>query len=462
MLKKILATFLAGVLAVGFVSCGKNEDMEEKNYTSADVAAESENFQFTRAELSYLFYQNYQSFLQQNQSYMQYIGIDTSASLKDQSYSEDVTWFAYFMQETTEDLHQILALCEAAKAAGIELDDEDQAEIEAVLASYTKYAEDYEFELDALLKREYGADISFEALRTCLEKLRLSIKYQDMLVSGYDFNDSDFTAYLEEHNDAFYCVDYLSYTFDEDTAKDAAEKAQELAAITDAAAFEAYVRTFETEFLGRTENEMDLSDMSHAFALKDAKNSFSTWAFGSAQPGTTYVDKNEVDGIYTVYLLTKTPYLQDYTTKNFRYVYLTLDTYGSYDKLLERANELVNTWQAGDADADSFGKLAFDYSEDGATGDIGGIYENLGMAPSKFPDAVVTWLYDENRQAGDVEVIRGDQAYFIVYFEGDGQIQWKNQAQTSLSEKQFAADMKEFREKYEMKTYDKVMDSLTA
>ena len=54
MLKKILATFLAGVLAVGFVSCGKNEDMEEKNYTSADVAAESENFQFTRAELSYL------------------------------------------------------------------------------------------------------------------------------------------------------------------------------------------------------------------------------------------------------------------------------------------------------------------------------------------------------------------------------------------------------------------------
>ena len=450
MLKKILATFLAGVLAVGFVSCGKNEDMEE------------ENFQFTRAELSYLFYQNYQSFLQQNQSYMQYIGIDTSASLKDQSYSEDVTWFAYFMQETTEDLHQILALCEAAKAAGIELDDEDQAEIEAVLASYTKYAEDYEFELDALLKREYGADISFEALRTCLEKLRLSIKYQDMLVSGYDFNDSDFTAYLEEHNDAFYCVDYLSYTFDEDTAKDAAEKAQELAAITDAAAFEAYVRTFETEFLGRTENEMDLSDMSHAFALKDAKNSFSTWAFGSAQPGTTYVDKNEVDGIYTVYLLTKTPYLQDYTTKNFRYVYLTLDTYGSYDKLLERANELVNTWQAGGADADSFGKLAFDYSEDGATGDIGGIYENLGMAPSKFPDAVVTWLYDENRQAGDVEVIRGDQAYFIVYFEGDGQIQWKNQAQTSLSEKQFAADMKEFREKYEMKTYDKVMDSLTA
>ena len=84
------------------------------------------------------------------------------------------------------------------------------------------------------------------------------------------------------------------------------------------------------------------------------------------------------------------------------------------------------------------------------------------MAPSKFPDAVVTWLYDENRQAGDVEVIRGDRAYFIVYFEGDGQIQWKNQAQTSLSEKQFAADMKEFREKYEMKTYDKVMDSLTA
>lgn len=462
MLKKILAVFLAAVLALGFVSCGKNEDTEEKNYTSSDVAAESENFQFTRAELSYLFYQNYQSFLQQNQSYMQYIGLDTSASLKDQSYSEDVTWFEYFMQETTEDLHQILALCEGAKTAGIELDDEDQAEIEAVLNSYTKYAENYEFELDALLKREYGADISFEALRTCLEKLKLSIKYQDTLVSGYDFTDSDFTAYLEEHNDAFYCIDYLSYTFDEDTAEDASEKAQELAVVTDAASFEAYVRTFETQILGKSEDEMDLSDLSHTFALKDSKNPFSVWAFDSAQSGTTYVDKNEVDGIYTVYLLTQMPYLQDYATKNFRYVYLTLDTYGSYDKLLERANELVNTWRAGDANADSFGKLAFDYSEDGATGDIGGMQENLGMARSKFPEAVVTWLYDENRQTGDVEVIRGDQAYFIVYFEGDGQIQWKSQALMSLSEEQFTADMKELSEKYEIRTYDAVMKSLVA
>ncbi len=462
MLKKILTVFLAAVLALGFVSCGKNKNTEEKNYTAADVAVESENFQFTRAELSYMFYQHYHSFLQDNQSYMQYIDLDTSASLKDQSYSEDVTWFEYFMQETMEDLRQVLTLCEGAKAAGIELDEEDQTEIEAVLNSYTKYAEDYEFELDALLKREYGSDISFEALRTCLEKLKLSIKYQDTLVSEYEFTDSDFTAYLEEHNDAFYCIDYLSYTFDEDTAENASEKAQELAAIQDAATFEAYVRTFETEVLGKSADEMDLSDLSHTFALKNSKNSFSVWAFDSAQSGTTYVDKNEVDGIYTVYFLIKAPYLQDYATKNFRYVYLTLDTYGSYDKLLERANELVNTWRAGDADAESFGKLAFDYSEDGATGDIGGIQENLGMARSKFPDAVVTWLYDENRLAGDVEVIRGDQAYFIVYFEGDGQIQWKNQAQMSLSEEQFTADMKKFSEKYEIKTHDAVMKSLAA
>lgn len=462
MLKKILTVFLAAVLTLGFVSCGKNKNTEENNYTAADVAAASENFQFTRAELSYLFYQNYQSFLQINQSYMQYIGIDTSKSLKDQSYSTDMTWFEHFMQETMEDLHEVLTLCEGAKAAGIELDEEDQAEIEAVLNSYTTYAENYEFDLDALLKREYGSDISFEALRTCLEKLKLSIKYQDTLVSGYDFSDSDFTAYLEEHNDAFYCIDYLSYTFDEDAAEMASEKAKELAAITDAASFESYVHTFETETLGKSADEMDPADLSHTFALKDSKNPFSVWAFDSAQSGTTYVDKNEVDGIYTVYLLTKAPYLQDYATKNFRYVYLTLDTYGSYDKLLERANELLNTWRAGDADADSFGKLAFDYSEDGATGDIGGIQENLGMARSKFPDAVVTWLYDENRQAGDVEVIRGDQAYFIIYFEGDGQIQWKNQALISLSEEQLTADMKEFSEKYEIKTYDAVVNSLLA
>lgn len=462
MLKKIFATFLVVVLAVGFVSCGKNKDTEEKKYSSADIVAESENFQFTRAELSYMFYQNYNDFCEYNKSYMQYFGFDTSTSLKEQSYSDDMTWFEYFAKPTMENLQQVLVLCEGAKAAGIELDEQDQSEIDVTYDSYKKYAEDYEYDLEELIKDHFGRDMSSDALLSCLKKIRLSLKYQDKLVSEYDFSNEDISEYLNNNTDDFYYIDYLSYTFDEDIVASAAAKAQELSAITDAASFEEYVRTFEMEILNKSEDEIDLSGLSNMYVLKDTKNPFSIWAFDGAQSGTTYIDKNDVDGIYTVYLLTKAPYLQDYTTKNFRYVYLTLDTYGTYDKALERANELVNTWRAGDADANSFGELAYNYSEDGATYRIGGIQENLDMMPSKFPTAVVNWLYDASRQTGDVDVIKGDNAYFIVYFEGDGQVQWESQARASLVEEKYDADVEALSEKFEIKTYDEVVDSLVA
>ncbi len=469
MLKKLLAAFLAMILLLGLVSCskgngkeGEDENKEEKQYTAADIVMESENFQFTRGEFSYQFYLNYQDFLQYNQSYMQHFGFDTSASLKEQSYSEEQSWFDYFAEPSLEYMRQILVLCEGAKAAGIELDEQDQKEIDISLESYEQYAADYQYDLVELLSGLFGKDVTLDVMRSYMEKDRLAYKYRDAMIAEYDLSEDELIGYLEANTDAFYFIDYLSYTFDEDTDPNAAARAGEVAAVTDSASFETYVRTYEMETLEKGEDEVDLSTLSNTYVRKEADNAFSEWAFHGAAAGTTYVDKNEVDGIYTVYLLTRAPYLQDYVTKNFRYIYITLDTYGTYEKARTRADELLETWRTGDADAHSFGELAYNYSEDGATSYVGGLQENLGQAPSKFPDSVIEWLYNPDRQVGDVEVLRGNEAYFVVYFEGDGQIQWKNQAKQALEEEKYIADMEALSEVHETAVYEEVAQSLQA
>lgn len=469
MLKRLLAAFFATVLVFSLVSCekdkeeNKDEDNDEvQSYTAQDIVMESENFQITRAEFSYQFYRNYRDFVLLNEDYMEYFGFDTTASLKEQAYSEEMTWFDYFAEPSLEYLRQILLLCEGAKAAGMELEEEDLSQIDSEFESIETYVQDYEYDLEDFITTLFGTDVTLDTIRSFLEKDRLAYKYRDVIVGDYNFSEEDLTAYLDEHTDDFYFIDYLSYTFDEDTDAAAAESAESLAAVTDAASFEAFVRTYETTTLEKAEDEVDLSALSSEYIRRDEDSAFSEWAFGGAQVGTTYVDKDEVDGIYTVYLLTRAPYLQDYVTKNFRYVYMTLDTYGTYDKALERANELLDTWRAGDANADSFGELAYNYSEDATTAQIGGLQEDLGMAPSKFPDSVVDWLYDPARQAGDVDVIRGEDAYFIVYFEGDGQIEWESEARAALTEEAFVADIDALDEIYETTVYEEVADSLSA
>ena len=471
MQKRLLALLLAVAFVLSLVSCGKEakeddsqkEDTEEThNYTAQDIVVESENFQFTRAEFSYQFYRNYNDFVLLNEEYMQYFGFDTTASLKEQAYSEEMTWFDYFAQPSLEYLRQMLLLCEGATAAGITLDEEDTSQIDAEITSIETYVRDYEYDLEEFITTLFGTDVTLGTIRSFLEKDRLAYKYRDVIVEDYHFSKEDLDAYLNEHTDDFYFIDYLSYTFDEDTDANAADNAEKLAAVTDAASFESFVRTYETSTLEVEENAVDLSALSSEYMRKDADSAFSTWAFDGAQAGTTYVDKNDVDGVYTVYLLTKAPYLQDYVTKNFRYVYMTLDTYGTYDKAEERANELLDTWRAGDADADSFGELAYNYSEDATTAQSGGLTENLGMAPSKFSDSVIDWLYDPARQTGDVDVVRGEDACFILYFEGDGQIEWESEASAALTEEAFTEDIEALDEIYETTVYDAVADSLSA
>ncbi len=469
MLKKMLAASLAVVLLFGLASCGKDKgkedeegNKEEKQYTAADIVMESENFQFTRGEFSYQFYMNYQDFLRYNQSYMQHFGFDTNRSLKEQSYSDEQTWFDYFAEPSLEYMRQILVLCESAAAADVELDEQDKQEIDTALESYEQYAADYEYDLGEFLAELFGEDVTLDVMRSYMEKDRLAYKYRDVILAEYNFSEEALEEYLTENTDAFYYIDYVSYAFDEDADINAASRAQEMAEVTDSASFETYMRTYEMETLKKGEDEIDTVSLANEYIQKDADSAFSVWAFGGATAGETYVDKNEVDGIYTVYLLTKAPYLQDYATKNFRYVYMTLDTYGTYEKAQQRAEELVKNWREGEADSSSFGELAYNYSEDGATSYIGGLQENLGRAPTKFPDSVVNWLYNPDRQIGDLEILRGDEAYFIVYFEGDGQIQWKNVACQALEEDKYIADMESLSEIYETKIYEEAANSLYA
>ena len=104
----------------------------------ARIVAKSDNYKVTGTMASYFFNAQYQSFLNQLGSYASYFGLDTGKPLRSQKctmYEGADTWWDYFMNGTKEQIKEILALCETAKAEGISLDDKDKENIDDAIKS---------------------------------------------------------------------------------------------------------------------------------------------------------------------------------------------------------------------------------------------------------------------------------------------------------------------------------------
>ena len=122
--------------------------------------------------------------------------------------------------------------------------------------------------------------------------------------------------------------------------------------------------------------------------------------------------------IYTVY--SPPLHLEEDLTKDIRYIYLTTKTYGTYTETLKKANEYVDMWKNGEATAQSFGELAKSYSEDISNNAQGGIYKDVSKTDKKLPKPAIDWLFGGEAKPGDVTVVKGNEAYLVLYYEKDG------------------------------------------
>ncbi len=208
---KTLSRIIAMLLALCFVlcSCGKADKKPsgEKDAPSGEpkeTAAFSANHKFNTAEMAYLFYGTYGDFCTNYSSYMSYIGLDTSKSLKEQqctisSSDTPQTWFEYFAEGTKLYAEQYLVLCEAADANGVTLTDEEKEDAKKNVSQLRSYAEQNEMTINELLSEKYKNDVTEADILSLMTTVALSLKYYDMLNASITYTEDDFQKYCEEN-----------------------------------------------------------------------------------------------------------------------------------------------------------------------------------------------------------------------------------------------------------------------
>ena len=468
------------------------------------VSVSSENFEVNNAMLSYFFNSQYQNMA----SSLQQMGVDTSVNLKNAQYSGTKSWFDYIMADVTlPQVERILVLCEAAKAAGFELDEHgmehvDEA-VESIKSMAKAYAASYGGSENYYIRNIYGHGVTLDDIRDAIELNQLAAAYSEYMTDSYEYTEEEWDAYLKENEDDFKVIDYV-YTFTAQTASSSTttptagteavteaetEKAAETTAETGVAASasdettavttaeeeeeeltpekeevyrkattlyqqlihstdEAAINLFNNTVKDHLENVVYASTedadkkaesvqtaMDNTVAeavVNDATNEFLKFSFSDDRNAKTYMTEDNTNGKYTVYLITKAPYIEEYTTKNVRAISLSA---ASGDDVDEAREAIIKEFEEKGKTEEAFEELAKTHSADATAHENGGLYENQGK--SDLPVAELNeWLYEEGRVSGDYTYVSDgeddEKVVYIIYYVGEGLRKWQRDVDNAM------------------------------
>lgn len=203
------------------------------------VVMATDNFEVTVPMMSYMVYTEYQELVATYDNYSSQFGItisipagkggttlDKNKPLRDQYYATQdesgltletpETWFDHFASQAMTDVKKMLVVCEAAKAAGIELESGDLESIDMAVAYLSLYASYYGYTTNGYIAAMYGDGVNIDDVRAMMEISALADKYNqqrseeftagitdDQVQNEYDTNKDKYDVF----------VDYIAYTF---------------------------------------------------------------------------------------------------------------------------------------------------------------------------------------------------------------------------------------------------------
>jgi len=441
----ILITIAVVIVAACVIGLVVYNNLADSGYfLRREVAAQSENFTVNGSMMTYFFFTNYNQYA----SMFSQMGVDTSYSLKGQYADEQngITWFDYMATLSQSYVGELLALCECAKAAGMELTAEDQQRIDDTLAAMEESAGEYGYNMETYLMAMFGSGVKKDDVRDSMELVTLGGKFHEKFNSELTYTDAEYEAYYEANKSSYQTVDLITCTVKQndfiakdengnpigsitEAAAQAKEYAENMAAAASAEEFRNAILAYNTDIKGLSaaDAEAALAACELNGMTANAGNAASDWAF-SAKKGETKVVDASGGATYDVYYLISAASRDDSPTRNVRHLLLTTETYGTEAE--KAAQTIYDQWKAVNFDLEAFAALVYQFSEDPGSVSTGGLYENVSKG-DMVPE-FDAWLFDSSRKEGDTGMVNTSYGTHIMYYAGEAGPAWKAAADASL------------------------------
>ena len=218
----IVAVVLAFAALIGLTLYNKNED--SGLFWRNKTVMKTDHYKVTNGMLAVFFreaysttYTNYINTF--GESMMQYVGLSTDKPLKDQPFTmggednEYATWYDYFLDMAKNNASQYLSLCEAARAAGVKLTEEDKNSINEQIDLYKGYANSNSVTFDTYLRNVFGKSVTKSSLKKALELETLARRYATDFRDKVDVSEEKIEEVYNGDPLTYENVSYLTYQF---------------------------------------------------------------------------------------------------------------------------------------------------------------------------------------------------------------------------------------------------------
>ena len=456
----VLAVLIVVAAVIGVTQAVTTSGMREKNTVAMNVNGAD----LSNAELNYFYIDVINNFYSQNGSYAALFGLDLTKPLNEQVYDDATgdTWADYFLESAKTNATAVYAVTQAAEAAGHTLSDEDILNVETAVSNITIYGSMYGYpDAESYLKAMYGNGATMKDYRAYVEKTLLANSFQNAYAESLSFEDADLRAAEAENFDEYssfaYNYYYLAATrFQEGgtTAEDGTVTYSDEEKAAAAAAAEEAAKTLTAENITTIEAldaaiaalPVNAENASAASTRYDAQRytsitaDIAEWLSDDARKegdmtiipnvSTNDAGNEVVNGYYVVRFESADD--NTFALKNVRHILVGFEggttdettgatTYSDEEKAAAKtaAEEILKTWNAGEATEASFAGLAAEKSTDPGSSSNGGLYENI--YPGQMVTAFEDWCYDDSRKAGDTGIVETEYGCHVMYFSGNSE-----------------------------------------
>lgn len=438
---------------------------------------------------------------------------DFDEKLSKQTYTDDdgnvMTWEEHMRDQVLDNIKSVYMYYYAAVKANNgeepEIKQSQQDDMDKAVESYKESANSNGFTVDGFLGVVIGPGVDEAFVREEMKRSYIAQNYAEEYskeLTKKEYTEEEYNTYYSENEQDLQSVDFMHFeASSEDEAKEFVEKLN-----ADGSNFAELAYSY-------SGNETDKDPVEHTYYnMTYGTMENLQWDICTAEEVETEEDEAEEEGeehehehvhaypgldyLYSadrtagekyndtksVIYIIKPTYLSDVTTVNVRHILIKSEdmkpaeeetgeeateeaaadteedaaedeelTDEQLDEMASaKANEILESFRAGEQTEEAFGELAKENSSDSNAED-GGLYENI--VPNQMVNTFNAWCFDAARQPGDTAVVKTEYGYHVMYFVSKNDMPvWKYTAQQALATEDSKGEVDAFEEANTVKT----------
>ncbi|MDI9499103.1 MAG: peptidylprolyl isomerase [Bacillota bacterium] len=395
------------------------------------------------------FYETYNYYAQQDWVAR---GADGNIDLNAASGMEvppDSTWGEFISYQAEQSLKQVVAYEHEARKMGLELSDEDRAQIDSTIQQIrSSYPDD--LQLTTYLEARYGRSMTEAKLRSFLERERLANRYVSEQPQTYDIAEADLEAYYEEHPDDYDRFTYREFSFvtpdaeqgatqedvDQLQAETLAKAGEMLDKITDGESFAAAAKDYAGEEEKFEYINLDPTLKEDVALAGDLPADVRAWL---QDPERQQNDKTLITSGATHYILLFESRSRDETLPaSVRHILFAAREGEATEAELEAAAAQAEAALAEITDEASMESVSEAALASGSAAEAR-LYEDV--VRGQMVEPFENWLFDPARKAGDTGIVQTIYGYHVMFYVSQSETPtWASKIEDILRQQRFSEE----------------------